>query len=120
MTNNTKKKTDKKISKKVSNNGVRIFNISLLIIIVVLFFYYVYQMNSITSNKVKLSNLNKELISLRDSVDKINASKLPKDFDKFVRDNLQMSSLGSFDYIIIGTEEYALNPNINSRENVKE
>lgn len=104
------------LDRKNSGNGIRVFNIFLLIAISVLFIYYIYQTNSITSNKVKLVNLNKKAIALRDSIEKINASKLPKDFDKFVKESLNMISLGNFDYLIIGAKEYALNPNIWNRE----
>ncbi len=88
----------------------RKINIALLIFVSALFGYYIYQTVFISSGGVSLVALKKEFLERKNSLSAASAQvQNRQNFDPdFIKDNLKMTEVERFDYIIIGPSEFAL------------
>lgn len=96
------------IKDKVFNN-LKAANLVVLSLVLVLFSYYIYQTVSISSNNVSLVSSKKEFLERKNNLSLlISQSQNYNDFNPdSVRENLKMSEIEKFDYIIIGPSEFA-------------
>lgn len=92
---------------KLKNQKMIIINIFLLVFVLILLIYNIYQINFISSSRVSISKLNKEILDINEEISQLqDLSKLPSNFTQIVKDDFGMVELEKFDYIIIGPAEF--------------
>ena len=93
-------------------------NLILLISILILFGYYIYQTISISSGNVSLVELKKEFLEKKNNLASINSQIKNHSLEpSSIKENLGMSEIEKFDYIILGPSEFAL---VKEDENIRQ